>query len=252
MKWLPNWVLLVFAPSMLFAQAGINPEEVLRQAESKRSPWESMSFYATIRDSGGEKGSSYHLFVKSDKFLIFCSAPLSQRGNLLLGENHALWFYIRSTAQAIRMTPLQRLSGSVSFADMAGLSWTRDFTIDSFALLRAGPGKEESYYFQLKARSPDIAYRRIKLWINKKSRRPVKAELFLQSEKLYKTVLFTRFQVIAGKEINTQIEFTDHFNKERKSVLDFSKWEQERKLPDDYFKKEKLPDLSKELGALPG
>jgi hypothetical protein len=62
---------------------------------------------------------------------------------------------------------------------------------------------------------------------------------------LYKTIVFTKYEIVAGKEMNTQIEFTDHFNKERKTSIYFSKEKSEKNLPANYFIKEKLAEVSK-------
>jgi hypothetical protein len=151
----------------------------------------------------------------------------------------------------MKITPLQRLSGSVSFVDIARLNWAADYSIDSFEAVKLTKDKNEvAYLLHLHAISPDISYRKINLWVDKNNKRPIKADIFLSSEKLYKTILFTKYQTIAGKEINTQIEFTDHFNKERKSVIDFSKLQPEKNLPEDYFIKEKLREVSKTMIAI--
>src|SRR5258708_21713701 len=81
-------------------------------------------------------------------------------------------------------------------------------------------------------------------------KRPVRADIYLSSDKLYKTVMFTKYQTIAGKEINTQIEFADYFNKGRKSVINFSRVQRERALPENYFIKEWLPAVFKKMNSV--
>jgi outer membrane lipoprotein-sorting protein len=250
MKIFVKLLLFFTAPFMLYAQQKINASAILHQAELKRMPWEQMSLYATFIDSnsGASPGTSYHVFFDSNKALVACTAPSAQKGNLLLLQNHEMWFYIKSTAQPMKITPLQRLSGSVSFVDIARLNWTVDYSIDSFENVKVGRDKkEEAYLLHLHAISPDISYKKINLWVDKSSKRPVKADIYLSSEKLYKTIFFTKYQTIAGKEVNTQIEFIDYFNKGRKSVITFSKPQQEKNLPEHYFSKEKMPEVSKAM-----
>lgn len=242
-------ILFFISPYALQAQAKINPMEILRQAESKRIPWAQMSLYATLTDSGSSNPfvTSYHVFFNGNKALVECTEPLAQKGNLLLLQNHEMWFYIKSTAQPMKITPLQKLSGAVSFVDIARLNWVTDYSVDSFEMVKFDDKKQEAFLLHLRAVSQEISYGKINLWVDKNNRKPIKADIYLSSEKLYKTLLFTKYQIIAGKEINTQIEFTDHFNKDRKSVINFSKAQQEKNLPENYFIKEKLPEVSKTM-----
>ena len=243
-------ILVFMTPFILTAQSRIKPDEILHQAELKRLPWAQMSLYASLADSGsnGPSITAYHVFFNADKALVVCIEPQTQKGNLLLLQNHELWMYIKSTAQPMKITPLQRLSGSVSFVDIARLNWATDFFVDSFETVKLeSKTKQETYLLHIKSISPEVSYKRVNLWIDKNSKRPVKADIYLSSEKLYKTVLFTKYQTISGKEINTRIEFIDHFNKGRKSVINFSKFQQEKSLPENYFIKEKLPDISKSM-----
>ncbi len=240
-------MLLLIAPFILHAQTKINANEILRQAELKRMPWQQMSMYATINDVGNEKNANavYHLFFDNNKVLVACDEPLSQKGNLLLLQNNDMFLYIKSTAQPMKITPLQRLSGSVSFIDIAKLNWTKDYALDSAKIINNE--KKEIYFFQLHANANDISYKKINLWIDKKSNQPLKEEIYLSSEKLYKTIVFTKYEIISGKEMNTQIEFIDHFNKEKKTTIIFSKEKQEKNLPANYFITEKMAEISKEI-----
>ncbi len=249
MKLFVRLILFFIVPFMSQAQIKINATEILRQAELKRMPWEQMSLYATLTDSSnnGNLISAYHVFFNGNKALVACTEPSAQKGNLLLLQNNEMWFYIKSTAQPMKITSLQRLSGSVSFVDIARLNWANDYSVDSFEMVKSDDKKEEAYLLHLHAVSQAISYRKINLWIDKNNKRPLKADIYLNSEKLYKTILFTKYQGIAGKEINTQIEFIDYFNKGRKSVMNFSKSQPEKNLPENYFIKEKLPEVSKKM-----
>ena len=246
-------ILFFIVPYALSAQSKVNGAGILRQAELRRMPWGEMSLYATLTDSGtaGSSSTSYRGFFNGNRALVSCTGPLAQKGNLLLLKDHEMWLYIRSTAKAMRITPLQRLSGSVSFVDMARLNWTEDYFIDSFEVVKLnGDHKVNAYLLHLHAVSLEISYRKIDLWVDMNNNRPVRADIYLSSDKLYKTVLFTKYQTIAGKEINTQIVFTDYFNKGRKSVINFSRVRRERALPENYFIKEWLPTVSKEMSSV--
>jgi outer membrane lipoprotein-sorting protein len=252
MKEIIKLALFLLLPCILPAQVKINTTEILHQAELKRMPWAQMSFYATLTDSSasGKSITAYHVFFKDDKALVACMDPLVQKGNLLLLQNREMWFYFKSTAQPVKITALQRLSGSVSFVDMAKLNWTSDYSVDSIKSIITSEEKKEAFLLFLHAASEKVSYRKMNLWVRKKDSRPIKADIYLTSGKLYKTLLFTKYEIIDGKEINTQVEFTDYFNNGRKTVIDFSKAKKEKNLPDSYFLKENLPALSKQIETL--
>jgi len=106
---------------------------------------------------------------------------------------------------------------------------------------------KEAYLLHLRANGQAISYQKINLWIEKGSNRPIKEEVFLSSNKLYKTLFFTKYQTIEGKEINMEIAFIDYFNKGKKTLLQFSKPQIEKHLSADFFLKDKLPAVSNEL-----
>jgi hypothetical protein len=235
----------------VYAQTKINTSEILREAELKRMPWAEMSVYTILSDSGinGASNSAYHIFFSGRKALIVCTASAAVKGNLLLLQNHDLWLYFKMTRQPVKITPLQRLSGSVSFVDLARLDWTTDYRVDSSAVVSLdNPVKQDAFLLHLVSVSPEVPYKKIDLWINKNSKRPIRADVFLVSGKIYKSIRFIKYETIGGKEINTQMEFTDYFNKGRISVITFSKPKMEKDLPNRYFIKESLPDLSREMG----
>ena len=240
-------VLVISFSIGLNAQSKINAVEILKQAEAKRMPWSQMSFVASLVDSGiSNSNSSYQVFFQNHKALVACLTPSSQKGNLLLLLNNEMWLYIHATQQPMKITPLQRLSGSVSFVDMARLEWTQDYTIEGYELVKLDMSKD-AYLLHLRANGQAISYQKINLWIEKVSNRPIKEEVFLSSDKLYKTLLFTNYQNIWGKEINMEIAFIDYFNKGKKTLLQFSKPQIEKHLSADFFLKDKLPSVSKEL-----
>jgi outer membrane lipoprotein-sorting protein len=245
-------ILFFITAYTLQAQEKISAAKILQQAELKRLPWPEMSFYATLTDSGSNNivNTGYHVFFNNNKTLVVCTAPVAQKGNLVLLQNNEMWFYFKSTSQPAKVTQLQRLSGSVSMVDIARLNWATDYSVDSFKIVKAANETTgELYWLQLQAVSADVSYRKIQLWIDKKTKRPLKADIYLSTEKLYKTLLFTRYGVIEGAEINSELEVIDHFNRDRKSVIHFLQPRREKNLPANYFIKDKLPAVSKEMMA---
>ena len=83
--------------------------------------------------------------------------------------------------------------------------------------------------------------------VNPSSKKPVIAKVYLLSGKHYKTIHFTKYEDIDGKNINTEMKFIDHLRKEETTFLNFKTVKQEKNIPDRYFIKTYLPDLSTEV-----
>jgi outer membrane lipoprotein-sorting protein len=225
----------------LLAQQASKTAAILQQAVLKRTPWKQMSCQATLRDqASGNSSSAYRIFYSDDRVLIACTQPASQRGNLLLLQERDLWLYLKSTSKPVRITPLERLSGAVSFVDMARLNWVTDFVTDSVHTVSLA-GSQPAFLYYLHAARPDVPYRQIRLWIGQKTGRPVQADIYLSSEKVYKTLLFTKYASLAGRDVNTELECIDHFNHDKTSLIDFSGIRPEKKIPEPYFHYEQLP-----------
>lgn len=241
-------ILTLILSSYIGHQSSFSPEEILLKAEKKRSPWSQMSMLAELNTviNSKEKQSIYKVFFKdSENTLVAFKEPKFEKGNILLMVGEDLWYYVRDTKRPTRITPVQKLSGSVSYGDLARLGWSKDYTIDSHE--ESTLNNASTYILNLHAKSQGATYQKIKLWIDKSSFKPVQAEVFLLSGKLYKSLKFSKYQTIAGEEVNTQIEFIDHFSKDQKSVLDFTQITQEKNIPNRYFIKTSLAVVSDEV-----
>jgi outer membrane lipoprotein-sorting protein len=241
-------LLALILSSYIDHQNSFSPEEILLKAEKKRSPWSQMSMLAELNTiiNSKEKQSIYKVYFKnSENTLVAFKEPKFEKGNILLMVGEDLWYYVRDTKRPTRITPVQKLSGSVSYGDLARLGWSKDYTIDSHEETKLN--NTDTYILNLHAKSQGATYQKIKLWIDKNTFKPTKAEVFLLSGKLYKSLKFTKYQIIAGEEVNTQIEFIDHFNKDQKSVLDFTQITQEKNIPNRYFIKTSLAAVSDEV-----
>tara|TARA_B100000427_G_scaffold326457_1_gene335161 strand:+ start:3734 stop:4513 length:780 start_codon:yes stop_codon:yes gene_type:complete len=248
-----NSVLVIFASFLISSSAYANGDNkigysILRKAEETRAPWNQMSLIANLitQKNDSQSFESYQVFFKEEvKTLVSFVEPKFEKGNLLLMVRDNLWFYVKATSRPIRITPIQRLSGSVSYGDITRLGWSKDYDIEKFQKKKLSKDITQ-YEFSLKARSKGATYQRINLYIDT-DYRPKKAEVFLLSGKHYKTLTFSKYSQVSGKEINTEIIFIDHLNNNKVSTMNFEKINSEVKIPSRYFIKTALPDLSNAL-----
>jgi len=247
---LPCWFIFIILPSLAFAQSQERGEQLLQQAGQKVLPWPEMSFVASIDDRASTRRSvhKYNVFYKGDKVLIAYVAPAAENGNLLLMENDDLWFYSNDTRRPTRITPMQKMSGSVSFGDITNLSWknyevmsTEEVTIEQENV------KKDAFLLHLSSNKKSTTYQKVEFWIEKYTKRPIMAVAYLHSGRKYKTIRYIKYEVVDGKDINTELNFIDHFNEEKVSAVRLTLIKQERGLPGRYFIKTSLAEVSNEV-----
>jgi outer membrane lipoprotein-sorting protein len=232
---------------------------ILKKAEHARSPWGSMVLKATLNTTKGNNESTeiYRVYFKDDsKTLIGYLEPAFNRGDIALMIGESLWFYAKNTSRPTRITPIQRLSGSVSYGDITRLGWSDDYSIAEFGASNDDSSNQEppkaiekekspiGYHFVLTAKSPSATYQKVELFIDREYRAKM-AEVYLLSGKHYKTLEFLDYELVDGEYVNTKIKFTDRMSKHSISVLEFSNISKKFDLPNQYFLKEGMPDFSK-------
>jgi outer membrane lipoprotein-sorting protein len=170
------------------AYAAINGTEILQKVDRNLEPisYESYRKLIDIQPDGTKK--EYVLYsMKSgrDKLVALFVAPASEKGRatLRLGDN--MWLYIPDVGRAIRVTSLQSVTGSVfNNADILRIDYGDEYNVE------AAEEQKDAYLLTLKAKTGDIAYDRIKMWVDKQALLPTIIECYAASNMLIKTLRF--------------------------------------------------------------
>jgi hypothetical protein len=105
---------------------------------------------------------------------------------LMLGDD--FWLLMPNSQRPLRITPMQKLIGDASTGDIATLSWADDYTGSVVGEEPCSP--QTCLHLSLQAARKSASYQRVELWLGKQHREPVKAELYVQSDKLAKQAQF--------------------------------------------------------------
>ena len=224
---------------------------ILKKADMSRSPWPKFVMKAIINYErrGKMVEDIYRVYVKDyNKSLVGFLSPLKQKGNLLLMVDDNLWYYVKDTRKAVRITPLQRLSGGASYGDITRLSWSEDYeaVIIGKTIIEVNKTSYHTINLELTAHSRGATYYKINLFIEEETLFPRRADVYLQSGMKMKTLYFTRFENSHGKPMNREILFVDHMKNDDITTLKFEEVEPKH-VPDRYFLKTKMPVLSREV-----
>lgn len=229
-------LLLLMAPGAGWA---MKASELLKKVDEYRFPGGDLSFQVEVsdyEDKTQDKQTRYKVYTMGTRFArIETEFPERLKGRKLLMRGHDLWLYLPSIKRPTRVSFQQRLTGEVANGDLARISFSEDYV----AAL-ASPITAKSIHLKLTAKHKTTTYRKVELWLQPKTLRPVKAHYFALSGKLLKVSEFSQPKTYLGKPLLTRTVIRDALNPKRFSVLEYSHFRKE-KLDAAFFTKESLP-----------
>jgi len=234
--------LLAFAADTV----DITAKEIVERADHIRFPTEGFQVDIRITTTSNDDDpeiKEYRVLSKgNERTLLQTTAPVIDRGTILLMRDHDLWVFLPNISQPVRLPLSQRLTGEVANGDLARANFAGDYEP---TLLRTEKIDKQTYYvLELKAARRGVTYNRVMYWVNQSSYRPYKAEFFSLSKRLIKTCLYQGYKKTIDVERPLQLIMIDALNTENRSVLDYSNM-QLRNLPNKLFTKDYLKKLSK-------
>ena len=229
-------VLFITAPAY-----AIDGAALLKEIDSNLNPpsYESYRKLINIEPDGRKKEFTLFTVKKgADKVVSLFIAPASEKGRstLRLGDN--MWLNIPNIGKPIRITSLQSVVGGVfNNADILSLDYSTEYNVEK---LEEAGGEIVLY---LKAKTREVAYDRLKMWVEKKQTQPVKIECLTEANMLIKTLYFKDHKDFGGGIVRPAVVETDSpLFKGYKSVLIYAKVKQ-RTFKDEVFTLTYMPNL---------
>jgi hypothetical protein len=168
--------------------ADVDGNDLLRKVDRNLEPesYEMFRKLINIEPSGAKKEFVLYSVKKGkDKVLALFLEPASDKGRstLRLGDN--MWLYIPSVGKPVRITSLQSVIGGVfNNADILRV----DYSVEYDA--KVEEEQKDTIVLMLKAKTGEVAYDRLKMWVDRKLLLPVKIEAYAASGLLIKTLHF--------------------------------------------------------------
>jgi len=235
MKLLATLALAFFAQGAL----ALDGAQILQKVDRNLEPesYESYRQLVDIQPDGSRKEYVLWTIKKGrDKVIALFLAPPSDKGRatLRLGDN--MWLYMPEVGRPIRITSLQSVTGSVfNNADILRIDYSAEYDVKGAEEL------EGALLLDLKARTGEVAYDRLKMWVDKSLLLPVTIEAYTASGMLVKTLRFSNVKDFGGGIKRPATLTTDSpLHKGYKSVMQWSG-----------MKRANFPDEAFTLNALP-
>jgi outer membrane lipoprotein-sorting protein len=131
-----------------------------------------------------------------DKTRVWFLEPASAKGQEMLKVGDNMWVYMPNLKRALRIASRDNFQGGdFNNGDILRVNYVADY--DATLV----PAADDLLYaLTLTAKSSEASYDRIRLWLRKDQRLPVKAEYYAASGKLLRSASFENIKVFRGLE----------------------------------------------------
>ena len=181
-------------------------------------------------DGSQDKERRYTVFAQAGrKSLVLMQSPV-EKGQKVLMLGDDFWLLMPNTQRPMRITPMQKLLGDASTGDIATMNWAGDYNGNVVAEEPCTPtnydnSKATCLHLSLQANRKGVTYQRIELWIGKTRHEPVRADLFVQSDKLAKQARFVMDEPATPKTVSEMILVDQLSNKKETRIKYLSRKE---------------------------
>ncbi|MCX7978002.1 MAG: outer membrane lipoprotein-sorting protein, partial [Bdellovibrionaceae bacterium] len=153
--------------------------------------------------------------------------PARDRGRNMLMLDRDFHAYVPNLKRSMRLSLAQKLSGQVANGDISRTRWYGDYQVQ---VEKTSGGEHQ---LLLKAKKENLTYAWIRLWLDQKTNKPLRAEyLALNGKTVLKKAWFEDYRMLAGAERPGTIRIEDTSGS--KSFIRVQSM-QARKFPDSHF-----------------
>lgn len=207
--------------------------EILEIVDKKLAPRNNEMYRKIINVEASGKIKEFVMYSAKkgdDKILSAFIAPASEKGRTTLRVGDNMWSYIPAVKKPIRITSMQSVIGGLfNNSDIMRV----DFVIEYNAKILETNDKD--YIIELKAKTKDVAYDKIKMWITKDNMLPYRYEAYTYSGMLYKIIELSDITDFGNKIVRpAKITTTSPLQKGARSEMIYLKIVP-KEFPDEMF-----------------
>lgn len=242
----------LFAALMLVVAAPAGAAEsvaaLLKQADAFRLPGESVRVETHVelyKNGALDKDRLYTVYVKPGRRSLVLMKSPSEIGQKVLMLADQFWLLMPESQRPLRITASQKLLGEASTGDIASMTWSEDYggtvkdEVDcppppSDLPDAAPPAKpRRCLMLDLAQVRAGVTYARIELYLEKASKQPIKADLYVGSGKRAKEAWYVARRVDGHPRIMTML-LLDDIQPNRRTVIRYLGMVR-KEAPDEFF-----------------
>lgn len=201
---------LAFSTTLM---AKMSADDILKKADDIRNPSESFRMLVKVKNSDGETSKFEVSTLGKDKSLIKTLEPARDVGRNMLMLEENMWVFIPNLNRSVRVSLNQKLTGEAANGDISRTRWHGDYNT------KIAKQTDKAYVLFLDAKKKGLTYDKIRVWIDKKSYRPIKAEYLSLGGKTLKKAAFRAYKKIAGGMRPTEVLIKDATRTKKTSLI---------------------------------
>ena len=223
------------------AAASIDGTQILQRVDRNLEPesYEAYRQLIDIQPDGSKKEYVLYTMKKGrDKVVALFLSPPSDKGRVTMRLGDNMWLYMPDVGRPIRITSLQSVTGSVfNNADILRIDYSAEYDVE------AAEEQKDALLLSLKAKTGEVAYDRLKMWVDKQLLLPTTIEAYAASGLLIKTLHFRNIKDFgSGIKRPATLETDSPLQKGYRSVMQWSGIKK-RDFPDEVFTLNYLPRI---------
>lgn len=235
------WLSLAAAMALPASAAPPDVAALLAAADRYRTGSDNLqidTLVTTLGDQGAaDKARRYTVFAQSrHRSLVLMKSP-AEAGQKVLMLGDDFWLLMPGSQRPLRITPSQKLLGDAATGDIATLSWAQDYQgeLRGEVPCDAAPAQppRNCLHLSLQALRKGVSYQRIELWLGARHHEPVRADLYVQSDKLAKQARFVVDQPTAPTQV-TEMWLQDRLSHQRQTRVQYL-GRQPRQIPPEWL-----------------
>lgn len=248
------WAVMVLAwfcalVPVAFAQTKPDPVALLKELDqlSDFSGKDFSAVFTIVTQKPGEKDSvtQARIFRRDTKkqFLILILLPEVNKGQGYLREEDNVWFYDPTSRKFSHSSVKENLQNTkAKNSDFTLSSFAEDYTVTK--MTEGTLGKFSVWILDMKAKTNEVSYERVVLYIRKDRTMLLKREDYSVNGRLMRTTAYPKYIELDGKLLPAQILILDEINKGEKSQITMAE-QSVAPLPDKVFTKAFLEQVSR-------
>ncbi len=189
-------------------------EDILRKADDVRNPAENYFLRVKVTSSNTSDISEFEVFIRGkDKTVVKTVQPARDKGRNMLMVNENMWAYVPNLKRSVRVSLNQRLVGQTANGDISRMRWSGDYAV------QIEGQNDKEWTLLLKATKKGLTYEQLRVWVEKGSFHPVRAEYLSSAGKVLKRASFRAYKELCGRVRPSEIAIHDAVKKDDHSVI---------------------------------
>ncbi len=193
-------------------------DELVRRYDEVMSPktFEAVMEMVAHRQDGSTRGYKLRVLkLGNDKTRVWFLEPASAMGQEMLKVDDNMWVYMPNLKRALRIASRESFQGGdFNNGDIMRVNYVADYDAKLLPDVDAS-----AWAVELSAKSNEASYDRIRLWLGKAKRLPVKAEYYAASGKLLRSATFENTKTFHGLERPARIVMRNELATKRFSEM---------------------------------